>query len=60
LIYQVERSIHEYKDPNNSDSNKLEFNIDSSELNEINIPLPEDCLIKNLGIPIIVVCTKVI
>jgi len=56
----VERSIHEYKDPNNSDSNKLEFNIDSSELNEINIPLPEDCLIKNLGIPIIVVCTKVI
>jgi len=58
LQKKMERSIHEYKDPNNTDANKLDFNIDSSELNEINIPLPEDCLIKNLGIPIIVVCTK--
>jgi len=56
---KIEKSIHEYKDPNNeSDSTKLDLNIDSSELDEINIPLPEGCLIKNLGIPIIIVCTK--
>jgi len=58
LQSKMERSIHEYKDPNNNDSSKMELNIDSSELNEINIPLPEGCLTKNLGIPIIIVCTK--
>jgi dynein light intermediate chain 1 len=58
LQNKIERSIHEYKDPNNNDSSKMELNIDSSELNEINIPLPEGCLLKNLGIPIIIVCTK--
>jgi len=58
LQNKIERNIHEYKDPNNNDSSKMELNIDSSELNEINIPLPEGCLLKNLGIPIIIVCTK--
>lgn len=55
----MERNIHEYKDPNNDDTDKIEISMDSLELNEINIPLPEGCLIKNLGIPIIIVCTKV-
>jgi len=54
---KMEKNIHEYKDPNNPES-KMELTIDSSELKEINIPLPEGCLIKNLGIPIIIVCTK--
>jgi len=54
----MERNIHEYKDPNNDDTDKIEISMDSLELNEINIPLPEGCLIKNLGIPIIIVCTK--
>ena len=57
--FTVERNIHEYKDPNSDEADKIELNIDSSELKEINIPLPEGCLIKNLGIPIIIVCTKV-
>jgi dynein light intermediate chain 1 len=55
---KIERNIHEYKDPNSDEADKIELNIDSSELKEINIPLPEGCLIKNLGIPIIIVCTK--
>jgi len=55
---KIEKNINEYKDPNNDDTDKIELNIDSSELNEINIPLPEGCLVKNLGIPIIIVCTK--
>jgi len=58
LQSKIEKNIHEYKDPNSGDASKLDLTIDSSELNEINIPLPEGCLTKNLGIPIIIVCTK--
>jgi len=56
LQNKMERNIHEYKDPNDDETDKIE--IDSLELSEIKIPLPEGCLVKNLGIPIIVVCTK--
>ncbi|KAK9762666.1 hypothetical protein K7432_011382 [Basidiobolus ranarum] len=57
---KLERYVQEYTDPSISNSSPSIPNsaITSSMNNDVLLPLGPGCLTKNLGIPIVVVCTK--